>query len=216
MLDLQYLDSWLCLIGHAELHAIRMHLFLYVFAWREQYMKLNVGEKVAYPNQGVCLVEEFKSYVVAGNTMSGYSLRVLNDNSTIFVPEANASCIGIRPLMSAKECKRLIDALGQDFELVSLDWKTRSKEFIEKLRSGDLFEVADVLKKLTFLSHEKKLSFREQTLMEKARFLIVSEITNADRSKEKHVDSEVARLVGVACTKQLITQPEMMAAAATP
>ena len=178
-------------------------------------MKLNVGEKVAYPNQGVCLVEEFKSYVVAGNTMSGYSLRVLNDNSTIFVPEANANCIGIRPLMSAKECKRLIGALGEDFELVSLDWKTRSKEFIEKLRSGDLFEVADVLKKLTFLSHEKKLSFREQTLMEKARFLIVSEITNADRSKEKHVDSEVARLVGVACTKHQITQPQMMAAAAT-
>lgn len=175
-------------------------------------MELNVGEKVAYPNQGVCLVEEFKSYVVAGNTMSGYSLRVLNDNSTIFVPEANANCIGIRPLMSAKQCKRLIDALGEDFALVSLDWKTRSKEFIEKLRSGDLFEVADVLKKLTFLSHEKKLSFREQTLMEKARFLIVSEITNADRSKEKHVDSEVARLVSVACTKHQITQPKMIAA----
>ncbi len=177
-------------------------------------MELNVGEKVAYPNQGVCLVEEYKSYVVAGNTMSGYSLRVLNDNSTIFVPEANADCIGIRPLISSKECKALINQLGEDFELVSLDWKTRSKEFIEKLRSGDVFEVADVLKKLTFLSHEKKLSFREQTLMEKARFLIVSEITNADKTKEQHVDSEVARLVQQACTKHLVTQPQLAVVAA--
>lgn len=175
-------------------------------------MKLNVGEKVAYPNQGVCLVEEFKSYVVGGNTMSGYSLRVLNDHSTIFVPEANADCIGIRPLISTKQCKRLIGKLGEDFEIVSLDWKTRSKEFIDKLRSGDVFEVADVLKKLTFLSHEKKLSFREQTLMEKARFLIVSEITNADKTNEKHVDSEVARLVASACAKHHLTHPHSMAA----
>jgi len=175
-------------------------------------MELSVGQKIAYPNQGVCLVEEFKSYKVAGETMSGYSLRVLNDNSTIFVPEASASCIGLRPLISTKQCKALIELLGKDFDDVSLDWKTRSKEFIEKLRSGDLFEVADVLKKLTYLSHEKKLSFREQTLMEKARFLIVSELSNADSKHQTHIDSEVARLVASACAKHQPTPPEALAA----
>ena len=176
-------------------------------------MELSVGQKIAYPNQGVCLVEEFKSYKVGGGTMSGYSLRVLNDNSTIFVPEASADCIGLRPLISTKQCKALIELLGKDFEDVSLDWKTRSKEFIEKLRSGDVFEVADVLKKLTYLSHEKKLSFREQTLMEKARFLIVSELSNADTNNHKHVDSEVARLVAAACAKHQATLPDALAAA---
>ncbi len=176
-------------------------------------MELSVGQKIAYPNQGVCLVEEFKTYNVAGGTMSGYSLRVLNDNSTIFVPEASADCIGLRPLISTKQCKCLIELLGEDFDDVSLDWKTRSKEFIEKLRSGDLFEVADVLKKLTYLSHEKKLSFREQTLMEKARFLIVSELSNADSKHKNHIDSEVARLVAAACAKHHTTHPEALAAA---
>lgn len=179
---------------------------------RDIFMELSVGQKVAYPNQGVCLVEEFKSYKVAGGSMSGYSLRVLNDNSTIFVPEASADCIGLRPLISTKQCKCLIELLGEDFDDVSLDWKTRSKEFIEKLRSGDLFEVADVLKKLTYLSHEKKLSFREQTLMEKARFLIVSELSNADAKHQNHVDSEVARLVASACAKHQETHPEALAA----
>ncbi len=153
------------------------------------------------------------AYKVAGGTMSGFSLRVLNDNSTIFVPEASADCIGLRPLISTKQCKCLIELLGEDFDDVSLDWKTRSKEFIEKLRSGDLFEVADVLKKLTYLSHEKKLSFREQTLMEKARFLIVSELSNADSKHKNHIDSEVARLVAAACAKHQETHPDALAAA---
>lgn len=180
---------------------------------RDIFMELSVGQKIAYPNQGVCLVEEFKTYKVAGGTMSGFSLRVLNDNSTIFVPEASADCIGLRPLISTKQCKCLIELLGEDFDDVSLDWKTRSKEFIEKLRSGDLFEVADVLKKLTYLSHEKKLSFREQTLMEKARFLIVSELSNADSKHKNHIDSEVARLVAAACAKHQETHPDALAAA---
>lgn len=179
---------------------------------RDIFMELSIGQKIAYPNQGVCLVEEFKSYKVAGGTMSGYSLRVLNDNSTIFVPESSADCIGLRPLISSKQCKCLIELLGEDFDDVSMDWKTRSKEFIEKLRSGDLFEVADVLKKLTYLSHEKKLSFREQSLMEKARFLIVSELSNADSKHQYHIDSEVARLVASACAKHQATHPDALAA----
>lgn len=192
----------------------RRYVFVSRFSSHEgHFMELSVGQKIAYPNQGVCLVEEFKIFTVAGGgTMSGYSLRVLNDNSTIFVPEASADCIGLRPLISSKQCKALIELLGQDFDNVSLDWKTRSRDFIEKLRSGDVFEVADVLKKLTYLSHEKKLSFREQTLMEKARFLIVSELSNAASKHQNHIDSEVARLVASACAKHHEAHPEAMAA----
>ena len=126
-------------------------------------MRLNIGQKVAYPSQGVCLVEAMKCCTVGERSISGYSLRVLNDNSTIFIPAENAGSVGIRPVISSKQCKCLIEKLSEDFDYVSCDWKTRSKEYTEKLQSGDVFQVADVLKKLTFLSHEKKLSFREQT-----------------------------------------------------
>ena len=176
-------------------------------------MQLNIGQKVAYPSQGVCLVEEIKSCTVGDRCMSGYSLRVLNDNSTIFIPTENAGSVGIRLVISSQECKCLIDKLAEDFEAVSCDWKTRSKEYTEKLQSGDVFAAADVLKKLTFLSHEKKLSFREQTLLEKARFLIVSEITNTDASEDPAMESEIFALVERACTKHLDTQPKVMTAA---
>src|SRR5437868_61301 len=115
-------------------------------------MHLNVGQKVAYPNQGVCLVEEIKKRLIGDHALSGYCLRVLGDNSVIFVPMDNAESVGIRPLISRSECRRLIDALSADFEPADHDWKLRAKEFAEKLHSGNVFEAADVLKKLTYLS----------------------------------------------------------------
>ena len=175
-------------------------------------MQLTIGQKVAYPNQGVCLVEDFRQHTVGQCSMSGYTLRVLNDNSTIFVPEDNAGSVGIRPIISPSQCRKLIDKLSEDFEPVSCDWKTRSREFTERLRSGDVFQAAEVLKMLTFLSHEKKLSFREQTLLEKSKFLIVSEITNANRNDRTPLESEIIALVESACSKHLFTQPTVMAA----
>ena len=175
-------------------------------------MHLTIGQKVAYPNQGVCLVEEMKKRTVGENSLSGYCLRVLGDNSMIFVPEANTDSVGLRPLISSAQCKKLIGELGDDFEPSCGDWKTRSKVFSEKLHSGDVFEAADVLKKLTYLSFDKKLSFREQTMLEKAKFLVVSEITNADRKDQDVMEAEICRLVQSACLKHRLLEPTLMSA----
>jgi CarD family transcriptional regulator len=124
----------------------------------------------------------------------------------------NAESVGIRPIISPIQCDTLIEKLSTDFEAVSCDWKSRSRGFTEQLQSGDVFEAADVLKKLTFLSHEKKLSFREQTLMEKAKNLIISEVTNANSVEEGELRHEIDELVESACRKHLATQPRVMAA----
>lgn len=174
-------------------------------------MKLGVGQKISYPSQGVCLVENVVEKKIGDCVMKFYALRVLADGSTIFVPVANAEAVGIRPVICSKEYKNLISQLSADFENVSDDWKARSKDYGEKLQSGDVFEAADVLKKLTFLSHEKKLSFREQTLLEKARFLIVSEVTNAGLAQENKIENKINELIANACGKHLDTQPKVMA-----
>lgn len=176
-------------------------------------MEFSIGQKVAYPSQGVCMVEHIEQKTIGDNVIRCYSLRVLSDNSTILVPLTNAENVGIRPIISTIQCKKLIDRLSKDFEAVSCDWKSRSREFAEKLRSGDVFEAADVLKKLTFLSMEKKLSFREQTLLDKAKFLIVSELTNAKPADEDALAAEIDRLISSACKKHLISQPRVMSAA---
>ena len=175
-------------------------------------MELNIGQKVSYPNQGVCLVENIENKKIAGNSMNFYLLRVLSDNSTIFVPTANAENIGVRPIITSKQYKNLVSDLAKDFGDVSSDWKVRSREYTEKLQSGDVFEAADVLKKLTFLSQEKKLSFREQSLLEKARFLIVSEVTNAGLADESKIEGKIQKLIENACVKHHIVQPSVMSA----
>ena len=176
-------------------------------------MELRVGQKVSYPSQGVCLVEDIEKRTVGETSMKFYSLRVLSDNSTILVPTANAESVGIRPIISPIQCDALIEKLSTDFEPVSCDWKTRSRGFTEQLQSGDVFEAADVLKKLTFLSHEKKLSFREQTLLEKSKFLIVSEISNSNAADEETLRAEIDRLVEIACRRHAVSQPRVMSAA---
>ena len=176
-------------------------------------MELVKGQKVAYPSQGVCMVENIESKRIGETSIDFYALRVLNDNSIIMVPTQNAESVGIRPVISSIQCRQLIARLSADFDAISSDWKTRSRHFTEQLQSGDVFEAADVLKKLTFLSHEKKLSFREQTLLEKAKFLIVSEITNARAADEVKLRAEIDLFVESACEKHLRSQPRVMTAA---
>jgi len=175
-------------------------------------MELSVGQKVAYPNQGVCLVEDIERKKIGGLLMTFYALRVLSDNSIILVPTANAANVGIRPIISTRQYRLLIGKLADDFGAVSSDWKARSREFHDKLQSGDVFQAADVLKKLTFLSYEKKLSLREQTFLEKARYLIISEVITAGLAKENRIENKINQLIENACRKHIVTQPKVMAA----
>jgi CarD family transcriptional regulator len=176
-------------------------------------MELSVGQKVSYPGQGVCVVERVVQRDVIGSPMKFYLLRVVGDNSQILIPVANADSVGLRPVISQRQCKKLINRLGEDFEDVSTDWKARSRQFTEKLQSGDVFEAADVLKKLTFLSHLKKLSFREQTLLEKAKALILSEIVNSEYADEDSITPQIFELVESACSKHLRNDQEDLAIA---
>jgi len=175
-------------------------------------MELSVGQKVAYPNQGVCLVEHIERKRIGERLMSFYALRVLSDNSMILVPTTKAEIVGIRPIITTRQYRQLVGKLAADFEVVSSDWKARSREFHDKLQSGDVFQAADVLKKLTFLSYEKKLSLREQTFLEKARYLIVSEVITAGLAKETRIENKINQLIENACTKHLVTQPKVMTA----
>ncbi len=174
-------------------------------------MELSIGQKVSYPGQGVCVVEHIESKKIGDAFRDFYLLRVLSDDSTIFIPTEKIGNVGIRAVINPKQYKNLIHGLGEDFEEVSNDWKARAREFGEKLQSGDVFAAADVLKKLTFLSHEKKLSLREQTFLDKAKFLIISEVTNAGLASETKIETKINELIENACVKHQAVQPSVMA-----
>lgn len=168
-------------------------------------MNIRVGQKVAYPNHGVCKVEAIENKQDGTHCEQFYSLRVLANNSSILVPKHKAASIGIRPVIKPLECENLMKFLAEDFDNPASDWKARSREFAAKFQTGDIFAVADVLKKLTYLMLSKALSFREQRMIEKAKFLVVSELAIVCSQPECSMEEKVDASLACACR---LHQPE--------
>ena len=164
-------------------------------------MGFKVGQKVVYPNHGIGTIEQIEQKQIGAQALPFYTLRLAATNSVVLVPVANASEVGLRSPISSGECEMLLKNLADDFSSPAHDWKDRFKDFSEKMRTGDIFEVADVLKNLTFLSHSKPLSFREQRMLERARYLVISELAAVCRQSECNIEPRVEQALARACTK---------------
>jgi len=111
-----------------------------------------VGQKVVYPNHGIGTIEQIEQKQIGAVALPFYTLRLAATNSLVLVPVCNASEVGLRRPITSGECDVLFKALASDFSTPANDWKDRFKEFSEKMRTGNIFEVADVLKHLSYLS----------------------------------------------------------------
>ena len=171
-------------------------------------MQFKIGQKVSYPNHGVCRIERIGKREACETEF--YSLRVLSNNSEIYVPMCNAEAVGIRPIISDVQSRGLLKFLAKDFEEPDKDWKIRTREFGEKLQTGDAFGVAEVLKKLVFLTHFKKLSFREQRMFDQAKFLVVSELALVFSQKDGQIEKRVDKLLESACRKHGAGKAELV------
>ena len=160
-----------------------------------------VGQKVVYPNHGIGTIEQIEQKQIGAIALPFYTLRLAANNSLVLVPVPNASEVGLRSPISSGECELLLKVLSDDFSSPANDWKDRFKDFSEKMRTGDIFEVADVLKHLTYLSHNKPLSFREQRMLERSRYLVISELAAVCRQPECNVAPRVEDALARACAK---------------
>ena len=171
-----------------------------------------VGQQIVYPSQGIGVVEGIEERALGPTKLACYNLR-LADNSLVTVPVNNAVAIGLRVPLSAAECESMFGALAEDFNAPASDWKDRFKDFSEKMRTGSLFDIACVLKHLTYLGLIKSLSFREQRLLEKAQYLVVSELTAVCRLPECDVTERVQGILSATCAKHLADDAKTLAAA---
>ena len=139
-------------------------------------MTFQVGDKVIYPNHGLGVVERIEDKTILGTTCGFYHLRILANETTVLVPLPNADGVGLRRAISDEEVERLFGLLSDGKIDDHQNWKGRFKDNSDKMRSGSIYDVADVLKSLTFLARSKSLSFREKRMLDRARFLIISEV----------------------------------------
>lgn len=161
-------------------------------------MQFEIGCKVVYPNQGVCEVHERCRRNIAGRQEEFLVLRIVSNDSTVLIPLSNVENVGLRPLAGKKDLERLFELLDSESGEQEQDWKSRYKENLEKMKSGDLFEVGRVLQNLHFLSHQKPLSFRERKMYDRARALVISEIATIRSEDDKKVEAALMERLGAA------------------
>src|SRR5687767_13013607 len=150
-----------------------------------------VGDKVIYPNHGLGIVERIEDKTILGTTCGFYHLRIVANETTVLVPVSNVDGVGLRRAISDDEVERLFGLLGDGKIDNHQNWKGRFKDNSDKMRSGSIYDVADVLKSLTFLAKSKSLSFREKRMLDRAKFLIISEVSEVMRTTAAAIEERV-------------------------
>src|SRR6185295_15791253 len=110
------------------------------------FLEFKVGDKVIYPNHGVGIIEKIQSRVLSGEERTFYTLRILSTDSTVMIPVANTGTVGLRKVLSKKDIEDIFGSLRTDKISVYGDWKGRFQENSDRMRSGEISQVADVLK----------------------------------------------------------------------
>src|ERR1700732_1919307 len=156
-------------------------------------MDYKIGDKVVYPNHGVGIIEQINFGLLNGRTEKYYMLKIYSSGLKVMVPATNAISVGLRPVIRNGETLKVLGFLAKGKPNSHHDWKHRFKENSERMRTGALIEVAAVLKSLVSLSRTKPLSFREKKMLERAKFLLVSELATARNTSPESVETMLVK-----------------------
>ena len=167
-------------------------------------LSFSVGDKVVYPNHGVGVIEQISSRTIGSQVERFYLLKIKASSLKVMVPFHNVASVGLRRVVRNGEVQKVLDFLTDGKCENHTDWKYRFKENSDKMRTGSLIDVAGVLKSLLLLGQGKPLSFREKKMLERARYLLVSELAMAKNYEE----TEVEDLLNRALSKCKLRFPE--------
>jgi CarD family transcriptional regulator, regulator of rRNA transcription len=172
-------------------------------------LNFDIGDKVVYPNHGVGTIEQISSRTIGASVERFYLLKIKSSSLKVMVPFNNVASVGLRRVIRNGDVQKVIDFLTDGKCCNHSDWKYRFKENSEKMRTGSLLEVAAVLKGLLLLAQSKPLSFREKKMLERARYLLVSELAMAKNCDELQVEQLLSRTL----SKSKLRFPETVAEA---
>ncbi len=164
----------------------------------------HIGDKVVYPNHGVGVIEQISSRTIGETVEQFYLLKIKASSLKVMVPFHNVGMVGLRRVVKNGEIQKILDFLMDGDCDNNADWKDRFKENSERMRTGSLVEVAAVLKGLLVLNQNKPLSFREKKMLERARYLLVSELAMARNCE----DAQIEEMLTSALSKSNLRFPD--------
>ena len=167
-------------------------------------MEFQLGEKVVYPNHGVGTIEQISQKSLNGQPEGYYLLRIRSNSMRVIVPFNSAENVGLRRIAKNREITSVLDFMQNGACEMARNWKWRYKENCDKMRTGELRHVAEVLKILLTLNQDKALSFREKKMLERAWQLLVEEIATVKKSSREDAEVMLTKVVTKANLKPLL------------
>ena len=159
-------------------------------------MTYKAGDRVVYPHHGAAIIEKTEMVELNGEKKKYFVLKTAHDDLTVRVPVDKVDEVGMRPPISLEDVEDLFVLLSKKDVREPANWSRRFKNHQEKLKSGDVYQVAEVVRNLALRDREKGLSAGEKTLYNKARSILVSELSFAlDVSEDDATDKVDAALV---------------------
>lgn len=161
--------------------------------------QFKVGEYAVYPGHGVGKIHAIESKEILGAKHEFYSIQILETGMKIMIPASNIQKIGLRPLISKDEANKVVDILkDKDVKIDTQTWNRRYRDYMEKIKTGSVFEIAEVLRDLYVLRVDKELSFGEKKMLDTAKNLLLKELNLAPDVKDVvNSDSEIKAIFGV-------------------
>jgi CarD family transcriptional regulator len=154
--------------------------------------EFSVGDKAVYPVHGVAEVVALEHRDIGGNKTTVYILKILDTGLKIMVPTTNAGSVGLRDLITSKQVKEVYSILkSRDIPRDTQTWNRRYREYMEKIKTGSVFEIAEVMRDLSVLRTTKDLSFGERKMLETARGLLTKELALAKGVGEDKIAAEI-------------------------
>jgi CarD family transcriptional regulator len=156
----------------------------------------HVGDLAVHPAHGVGRIEAIEKKVINGQKHDFYILKVLENGMVIMIPTWNVKFVGLRDVISEKEIPKVYEVMTTEPDETSENqtWNRRYREYMDKIKTGSLYEVAEVFRDLSLLKLTKDLSFGERKLYDTAQALLVSELSTARNTDEKTIISEIESL----------------------
>ncbi len=150
-----------------------------------------VGDKVVYPMHGAGVIEAIEEKEVLGSRQRYYIMRLPIGDLKVMIPTDNVNEIGIREIIDDHMVQEVFDVLRGDKTKMSQNWNKRYRANLEKIRSGDVLEVAEVVRNLSIRDREKGLSSGERKMLDNARQILVSELVLAKSSDQDTISEEI-------------------------
>jgi CarD family transcriptional regulator len=154
-------------------------------------LQLSVGDRVVYPNQGVCLISAIEVKEVAGQKLTFVTMRREEDGAVVMVPQAKVQAIGVRKVAGPAEVEQIYAFLRSDSDKADLDWKQRARTNLDRMTQGGILGLAEVVKGLQVLSELRPLPTKERELYDNARHLLVSEVAAALSIPEVNAEDSI-------------------------